>query len=87
MPNLKSGKKELRKSTKRQARNVKIKSNLKKLVKQGGKLIESKDKEAKTIVAKALKSIDKAVQKGILKKNTGNRKKSRLHKKLNKMQK
>ena len=87
MPNTKSAKKELRKSSKRQIHNNKIKDNLKNLAKKSRKAIESKDKAAKEMLDKTLKAFDKAVQKGIIKKNTGNRKKSRLSKKFNQTQK
>jgi len=34
---------------------------------------------------KTLKALDKAARKGVIKKNTANRRKSRLHKRLNKI--
>jgi small subunit ribosomal protein S20 len=83
MPNLKSAKKELRKSKKRNAHNTKIEENLKSLLKKSRKAIEAKDAKAKDLVAQTLKALDKAAQKGIIKKNNRDRKKSRLHKKLN----
>lgn len=83
MPNAASAKKELRKAKKRQARNQKDESNLKNLIKESRRAIEAKDAGAKELVAKTLRALDKAAGKGIIKKNTGNRKKSRLHKKLN----
>jgi len=83
MPNIKSAKKELRKSKKIVVKNKKIKDDLKSLVKKSRKAIEAGDSKADELVTKALKAFDKAVQKGVIKKNTGNRKKSRLHKKLN----
>jgi len=84
MPNLKSAIKELRKSGKKHARNLKIKKNVKKLVKQSVKAISAKDESAKDLIKQALKTIDKAAQKGIIKKNTRDRKKSRLQIKFNK---
>jgi small subunit ribosomal protein S20 len=84
MPNTKSAKKELRKSKKRQIYNKKIKDNLKNLIKKSRKAIEAGDAQAKELVAKTLKALDKAAQKGVIKKNTRDRKKSRLHLKLNK---
>jgi len=84
MPNTKSAKKELRKSEKRQIRNKKIKDNLKLLIKKSRQAIEAKDEKAKKLVAKTLKTIDKAAQKKIIKKNTRDRKKSRLQQGLNK---
>jgi len=83
MPKLQSGKKELRKSEKRKIHNQKIKENLKDAVKNAKKGIEAKDAKAKELLAQALKALDKAAQKKIIKKNTSNRKKSRLQKKFN----
>ncbi|HOZ55673.1 MAG: 30S ribosomal protein S20 [Parcubacteria group bacterium ADurb.Bin316] len=85
MPNLKSAKKELRKSKKRQIRNTQINDNLKKLIKNSRKAIEAKDSKAKELVAQTMKALDKAAQKGIIKKNNRDRRKSRLHTKLNAM--
>ncbi len=85
MPNLKSAKKELRKSKKRAIRNKKIKNNLKSLTKKSLKAILAKEEKAKDLVAQTMKAIDKAAQKGVIKKNTRDRKKSRLHNKLNKV--
>jgi len=86
MPNTKSAKKELRKSQKRQAHNQQIKNNLKDLIKKSRQAIEAKDNgQATELVAKSLKAIDKAAKKGIIKKNARDRKKSRLHLRLNKI--
>ena len=87
MPNIKSAKKELRKSKKLNAYNNKIKGNVKSLIKKAQKAIEGKDKKAKEITLKAHKALDKAARKGVINKNTKNRKKSRLHKKLNQIEK
>jgi small subunit ribosomal protein S20 len=84
MANTKSAKKELRKSAKRLVLNKKIKDNVKDLIKKSRKAIEAKDEKAKELVAKTLKALDKAAQKGIIKKNTRDRNKSRLHLRLNK---
>lgn len=83
MPNTKSAKKELRKSRKRRIYNKQIKDNVKKLVKQTRKAIAAGDAKAKELLAQALKAIDKAAQKGVIKKNTRDRKKSRLHRLYN----
>ena len=83
MPNAASAKKELRKSMKRRERNLKINNNLKDLIKKSRKLVEGKKPEAKELVAKTLKALDKAARKGVIKKNTRDRKKSRLQRKLN----
>ncbi|NCO79880.1 30S ribosomal protein S20 [Candidatus Falkowbacteria bacterium] len=84
MPNTLSAKKELRKNIKRQARNKKIKDNLKDLIKKSRQAIAAKNAQAKELVAKTLKALDKAAQKGVIKKNTCNRRKSRLQQSLNK---
>jgi len=84
MPNLKNAKKALRQSKKRQLRNKAVEDKLKKLVKDSRKSIEAKSDKAKDLVQQTIKAVDKAVQKGILKKNAGNRKKSRLMKSYNK---
>jgi len=54
-------------------------------IKQVEKLIEANDVEnAKTAFQSTARVIDKAVQKGVIHKNNGNRHKARLAKKLNK---
>ncbi len=83
MPNKKSAKKALRQSKKRALYNKKIKTEIKKLMKKTFKAILAKKKEAEEIGLLTIKKIDKAVQKGVLKKNTGARKKSKIRKKLN----
>ncbi|OGF25227.1 30S ribosomal protein S20 [Candidatus Falkowbacteria bacterium RIFOXYB2_FULL_34_18] len=84
MANTKSALKELRKGAKREIYNKKIKDNLKTLIKKTRKAIEVKDAKAEEMVKTAIKTIDKAKQKGVIKKNTADRKKSRLQTKLNK---
>lgn len=84
MPIKKASFKDLRQSKKRMARNLKIKNILKKTTKEGRRLIEAKKTdEAQKVIKQSIKEIDRAISKGILKKNTGARKKSRLMKKLN----
>jgi len=83
MPNSKSAEKNLRKAIKHRSYNAKIENNLKDLIKKGRRLIDAKDGKAKDLVAKILVAIDKAAQKGVIKKNTRDRKKSRLQKKFN----
>jgi small subunit ribosomal protein S20 len=85
MPNRNSAKKELRKRVTLTAYNKKIKDNVKGLVKKSLKAIETNKEDAKETVAKTLKALDKAAQKGVMKKNTRNRRKSRIAKKLNKL--
>ncbi len=83
MPNKKSAKKELRKSVKREAANLKVKNVMKVAVKKGLKKVQAVDKSVKDDLALVMKAIDKAAKKGVIKKNTASRKKSRLAKKIN----
>jgi len=84
MPIKKASFKDLRQSKKRMARNLKIKNSLKKNIKEGRRLVEAKKAdEAQKVIKQSIKEIDRAIAKGIIKKNTGARKKSRLMKKLN----
>lgn len=83
MPNKKSAIKELRKGAKRALRNYKVKKAIKDIVKDSKKLIETKEKNAADKVKSAIKLLDKAAAKKIIKKNSAARKKSRLMKKLN----
>lgn len=83
MPNTKSAKKELRKDKKLSKINSELKMKLRKSIKVSKKLIEARDSGSAEAVKKSLREIDKAAKKGLIKKNSQNRKKSRLHKKLN----
>jgi len=83
MPNKKSAEKELRKTVKRNAANKKVSNKLKDLVKTNLKQIKAGDKKVKEDYTKTVKAIDKAAKKGVIKKNTASRKKSRLMKKIN----
>jgi len=86
MPNIKSAKKELRKGKKKLTYNKKVKDNIKSLAKKTIKAIEASDNKTDELLQQTFKAIDKAAQKGVIKKNTRDRKKSRLHAKLNKAQ-
>jgi small subunit ribosomal protein S20 len=84
MPIKKASFKSLRQSKKRRARNLRVKTPLLSSIKAAKKLAESKKiEEAKAAVLKTVKMLDRAAAKGIIKKNTAARKKSRLMKKLN----
>ena len=83
-PIIKSAKKALRQSKKRRILNLKTKDKMKKLVKKLRVFtVEKKIKEAKEILPKVYKVIDKAAKRGVIKKNTAARKKSRLTKAIN----
>ena len=78
MPNIKSAKKRVN-VTKRQAtENVPVRGSMKTAVKKA-----SNNTSDVALVNDAISKIDKAAAKGIIKKNTAARKKSRLMKKIN----
>lgn len=83
MPNKKSAKKDLRKSGQRRKANDAVKKRVKDLIKKTSKEIEAKNTEVKKNFSQVIKAIDKMARKGIIKKNTAARKKSKLQKKLN----
>ena len=78
MPNLQNAKKALRVSDRKRVLNDKRRKAVKETVKSA-KAIGGSDKKAVVkSLAQAYQAIDKAVKRGIIKKNTGDRKKSRL---------
>jgi small subunit ribosomal protein S20 len=84
MANLENAKKAIRQSAKRAQRNKLIKAEIKSLRVKLRKVITSKKFEESLEVAKLVsKKLDKAHAKGIMKKNTVARYKSRLMKKVN----
>ncbi|MFW5884681.1 MAG: 30S ribosomal protein S20 [Patescibacteria group bacterium] len=86
MPILKSAKKYVKVTRKKTAENRKRKLDMKKAIRELNDLIkEGKKEEAEKSFIKAQKFIDKAVKKGVIKKNTGSRKKSSLIKKIKKL--
>ena len=76
-----------RQTKKRTARNRLWKGRVKELVKESKKLIALKDAKTPETVKKALATVDRAIAKGVLHRNTGARLKSRLMKRLNAMKK
>jgi small subunit ribosomal protein S20 len=87
LPNTKSAQKHLRSDKKKHLRNFAVKSTVKTAVKKAEQAFSAGNKEqAQEALREALRKLDKASQKGVLKENTVNRKKSRLTKNFNKMQ-
>ncbi|OGF64119.1 30S ribosomal protein S20 [Candidatus Giovannonibacteria bacterium RIFCSPHIGHO2_02_42_15] len=79
MPITKSAIKAKRQSERRRVRNLAKKQELQKVLKSFSRLMkEKKTDEAKAFFPKVQKALDKAAKKGILKKNSSSRKKSRL---------
>ena len=84
MAHSKSSKKRVFIGERNAARNKSIKSRVKTFVKKVLSAVEAKNvEEAKSALQVAYKELDKAVTKGVLKKNTASRKKSRLTLKVN----
>jgi small subunit ribosomal protein S20 len=77
MARIKASIKDIRKSRKSRMRNLIVKNKVKKAIKDALTAIKNK-KDAKEKVKAAVSVIDKAVENGILHKNTGARRKSRL---------
>ncbi len=87
MPHRKSALKRMRSDERKRARNFGVKSALRTSIKKAEQAISSGDVEqARVAVREASQKLDKAAQKGVMKKNTAGRKKSRLAKNFNKTQ-
>jgi small subunit ribosomal protein S20 len=83
MPIKKSAMKSLRQSQKRAERNQVVKDSITYLRRMTRKAIEAgKAKKAEALAKDVIKSVDKAVQNGVMKKNTAARIKSRLAAKM-----
>ncbi|PIR37239.1 MAG: 30S ribosomal protein S20 [Candidatus Zambryskibacteria bacterium CG10_big_fil_rev_8_21_14_0_10_42_12] len=83
MPITKSAKKALRGSKTKRVFNIRRKTVMKDVVKDMEKLVkEGKKDEAAKLLPKAQQAIDKAAKRGVIKKNTATRKKSRLARSL-----
>ncbi len=86
MPITKSAKKALRQSLKKKKVNLIKKNEIKSVFKEIKKSIEKKEYDnAKKLLPKFYKAIDKAAKTGFVKKNTASRKKSRVTKMTNKL--
>ena len=84
MPNIKSAKKRVLIGEVRNARNKAAKSELKTAIKKFEAVAaEGNRTEADGAYKVAVKKVDQAVAKGVLHKNTANRKKARLAKMVN----
>jgi small subunit ribosomal protein S20 len=85
MPIIKSAKKALRGSKRKHVLNVRRSDVMKDAVKEVKKLISGKNAaEAEKLLPKVYKTIDKAAKRGLIKKNTAARKKSRIVKMIKK---
>jgi small subunit ribosomal protein S20 len=85
MPVTKSAKKALRQSIRRRERNLKVKKTMKSAVREIRRLVKAKRaEEAAKLLPRAYKAVDKAAKRGVIKKNTASRLKSRLAQLINK---
>ncbi len=84
MANSKSAKKRVAVAERNRERNQAVKSRVKTMNKKVVAAVQEQDVEtAKNALSVAYKELDKAVIKGIIKKNTASRKKARLAAKVN----
>lgn len=84
MANIKSAIKRVETNEKKRSENQSKKSDMRTAIKQVERFVQANDIEnAKAALKDTNKKIDKAVQKGIVHKNNGNRQKARLAKKVN----
>lgn len=86
MANIKSAQKRIRSSEKRRVGNLAVKTRVKTARRQAREALSAGDKEA---AAKAVSSyssvLDKAVKRGVIKKNTSIRRKTRANEALRKL--
>jgi len=84
LPNIKSSERSVKTDAERRARNFAVRSTIKTVSR---KVLESvtagNSDEAKALLVKASRTIDKAAAKGVVHKNSAARRKSRLALKLN----
>lgn len=84
MPIIKAAKKALRSSSRKRAFNVRRNRAMKDAVKEVRTLAAKASKDSLASLSKAYKAIDKAAKRGVIKKNTAARMKSRLSKTVKK---
>jgi small subunit ribosomal protein S20 len=83
MPITKSAKKALRQNKKRKKKNLQRKRGIKVIQKEVKKLAsEKRFEEAKKLLPRLYKALDKGAKTGVIKKNTASRRKSRITKSL-----
>ncbi|WP_339228183.1 30S ribosomal protein S20 [Oceanobacillus sp. FSL K6-2867] len=84
MANIKSAIKRVKINNKKRANNGPQKAEMRSEIRRVENLVEANDVEnAKAALKNTVKRIDKAVQKGLIHRNAGDRQKSRLTKKVN----
>lgn len=79
MANIKSKEKNIKRIAKATERNRAIKSAVRTAIKKAKQAILAKEDKAPQLISEAFSQINKAVSKGVFKKNNGARKMSRLN--------
>ena len=88
MANIKSAIKRVRQSARRRVRNRIVRSSMRTFVKKARTILEEGDQaQAAGAVREAVSALDKAAQKGIIHRNSADRRKSRLMKRLSTLEK
>jgi small subunit ribosomal protein S20 len=82
LPNIKSVKKDVKKSRELRARNLSAKSAIKTFVKKTKAAIDAGETEAVALLGQTVSTIDKAAKHGIIHKNAAARRKSRLMRRM-----
>ena len=83
MANTKSAIKRIRTSEKRRLRNRTVRSRVRSVLKTARTAVSTPGEDARTAVLQAIRTLDKAVTKGVIHRNTAARKKSALARRLN----
>ena len=83
MANTKSAIKRIKQSEKRRQRNRATRSTIRSAVKAAQAAAEAKLSESRAVVTEAIRTLDRAVSRGVMHRNTVARKKSALARKLN----
>lgn len=83
MANLRSAKRDIKKSRKRAARNQSVRSAIKTFVKKARTAITEGDEQALTLLKETASLVDRAAKRGIIHRNAAARRKSRLARRMN----
>lgn len=86
MANIKSSKKDIRRTAKRTLRNRSVRSAVKTHVVKFRRAVAEGAENSPDLAVAAMSALDRAASKGILHKNNAARRKSRLQKRLNELE-
>jgi len=88
LANIRSAIKRVRQSARRRVRNRIVRSSMRTFVKKARTILEEGDTaQAAGAVREAISALDKAAQKGVIHRNSADRRKSRLMKRLSTLEK